>query len=196
MSRKAEELLQDLKPLKNGKVVKIPKYTFQLNKTVNELNSMTASELKATVKELSRQANINLTYLKKAGYESLWKKTFPKNRITPSDDVRTLRKQYNDLNRFLNSQTSTVRGLKKYQRKTEKLLGIKHKLKPSEFDTLGRVMSRMHELGLFSQWYDSNQTMSDIGKAFELGIDDIDDIMELLEKNSNENYLRFINEYD
>ena len=196
MSRKADELLQDLKPLKNGKAVKIPKYTFQLNKTVNELNSMTASELKATVKELSRQANINLTYLKKAGYESLWKKTFPKNRITPSDDVRTLRKQYNDLNRFLNSQTSTVRGLKKYQRKTEKLLGLKRKLKPSEFDTLGRVMSRMHELGLFSQWYDSNQTMSDIGKAFELGIDDIDDIMELLEKNSNENYLRFINEYD
>lgn len=169
---------------------KIPQYKQILNKTVNQVNKMNKQQLQESVKILARQANTRLTKLGKAGYTSDWYNTL--QTVKPSDNYSQLRKQYSKLSQFLQSDMSTVSGVKKHTIKVAQVLGVDTKyLTDDNFKKIASIQSKLIELqhlGSLPADLDSDQIMQDIGDYITSDMT-VDSIVEHIEQLVEQRYL-------
>lgn len=109
-----------------------------------ELNQMGKVQLKAYVSRLKRTASQRLKRLQAHDIEPLrYEEAF--RRIKKGDDINTLRRQFVYLSKFLNRQTSTIRGYNRWSANVASALGV-NKLSKKQIKRLFRLKAYADEL--------------------------------------------------
>lgn len=112
-----------------------------------ELNMLSLSQLKAYVSRLKRTASTRLKALRKRGVEpSNIEEAF--RRIHKGDDINVMRRQFVYLSKFLNRQTSTIRGYKKWVHNVEQTLGVT--FTKNQLKRFWKLKDKIEELGVYN----------------------------------------------
>lgn len=112
-----------------------------------ELNTLSLSQIKAYVRRLKKTASTRLTALRKRGVE-------PNNieeafrRIHKNDDINVMRRQFVYLTKFLNRQTSTIRGYNKWIKNVEQTLGVT--FTKNQMKRFWKLKDKIEELGVYN----------------------------------------------
>lgn len=127
-----------------------------------ELNTLSLTQLKAYVGRLKRTASTRLKVLRSRGVEpSNIEEAF--RRIRKNDDINVLRKQFVYLTKFLNRQTSTIRGYKKWVKNVEQTLGVK--FTPNQMKRFWKLKDKIEELGVYNA-LGSKEAISTMAEVF------------------------------
>lgn len=159
-----------------------------------ELNMLSLSELKAYVGRLKKTASSRLKVLRKRGVEpSNIEEAF--RRIHKGDDINVMRRQFVYLTKFLNRQTSTLRGYKKWVSNVEKTLGVTFTEK--QLKRFWKLKDKIEELGVYNalgskeaistmaEIYRKNKKLSN-GKLLDLLEQELVLVYELKQEESND----------
>ena len=197
-----------------GNKKKRSQYDIIGDKTYNELKDMTKTDLINDIKILQKQANTRLTQISKADEESFAKSNIDEKYLKDNKfkvDFNKMNKNqligyFNELNRFLTSKTSTVKGVQEVRKNINDRLNINFNKEQQDrlWDIYNKVKERnnayskdgMNNLIKSLGFEDSNQVQKWIAEKFvnssktpEEVVNEIDDyIKSLYEKEQEENY--------
>ena len=192
----------------------LSKYEMIGEKTYNMLQKMTKTDLINDIKILQKQANTRLTQIKNADEKSFAETVIDEKYIKDDKFKVNFNKMnknqligyFNELNRFLNSKTSTVKGIQEVRKNINDRLGIN--FNREQQDRLWEIYNKVKEntnanspqgmrnLVKSLGFNDSNQLQKWIADKFvnssktpEEVVNEIDDyIKSLYEKEQEENY--------